>query len=104
MMKRSEAAIRGLQYKKDVLKNFAVFTGKHLRWSLFVIKLEALQLFYKEAPTQVFSCEYCKFFKDTNLKNIYKWMLLNINVIVLFNQVFCLFFVLLIYNFHFHFQ
>ena len=26
--------------KKDVLKNLANFTGKHLRWSLFLIKLK----------------------------------------------------------------
>ena len=25
--------------EKDVLKNFAIFTGKHLRWSFFLIKL-----------------------------------------------------------------
>ena len=25
--------------KKAVLKNFAIFTGKHLRWSFFLIKL-----------------------------------------------------------------
>ena len=27
--------------KKDVLKNFANFTGKHLQWSLFLIKSKA---------------------------------------------------------------
>ena len=25
----------------DVLKNFVIFTGKHLCWSLFLIKLQA---------------------------------------------------------------
>ena len=30
-------------YKKAVLKNFAIFTGKHLCWSLFLIKLQALR-------------------------------------------------------------
>ena len=30
-----------LFYKKTVLKHFAIFTGKHLYWSLFLIKLEA---------------------------------------------------------------
>ena len=29
--------------KKAVLKNFAVFTGKRLRWSLFLIKLQAFR-------------------------------------------------------------
>ena len=35
--------------KKDVLRNFAKFTGKHLRQSLFFNKLW----------TQGFSCEFC---------------------------------------------
>ena len=32
-------------FKIGVLKNFAIFTGKHLRWSLFLIKLQALTFF-----------------------------------------------------------
>ena len=28
-------------FKTDVLKNFAIFAGKHLHWSLFLIKLHA---------------------------------------------------------------
>ena len=28
-------------FLKGVLKNFAIFTGKHLRYSLFLIKLQA---------------------------------------------------------------
>ena len=31
----------GVFYKKAVLKNFAIFTGKHLCWSLFLIKVKA---------------------------------------------------------------
>ena len=42
-------------YKKAVLKNFAIFTGKQLRWGLYLIKLEA----------RLFSCEHCKIFKNT---------------------------------------
>ena len=44
-------------YKKAVLKNFSIFTGKYLCWSLFLTKL---QLYLKETPAQVFSCEYCE--------------------------------------------
>ena len=29
--------------KKDVRKTFAIFTGKHLCWSLFLLKLKALR-------------------------------------------------------------
>ena len=28
-------------FKVDVLKNFVIFTAKYLRWSLFLIKLQA---------------------------------------------------------------
>ena len=46
---------RRYPFKKAVLKNFAIFVGKHLYWSLFLIKLQS--------PTQPFSCEYCEIFK-----------------------------------------
>ena len=51
-------------YKKAIFKNFAIFTGKHLCWSLFLINFikKRLQL------TQVFSWEYCKNFKNTYYK------------------------------------
>ena len=42
--------------KIGVLKKFAIFTGKHLCWGLFLIKL--LGFYSKEAPKQVFSCEH----------------------------------------------
>ena len=43
--------------KKDVLKNFAKFTGKHLCQSIFFNKVAGL--------AQVFSCEFCKILKNT---------------------------------------
>ena len=43
--------------KRAVLKNLAIFTEKHLHWSLFRPS--------KETPTQVFFCEYCQIFKST---------------------------------------
>ena len=57
---------RSCSVKKGFLKNFADFTGKHLYVSLFLIKLpEGLQLYLKETPTQLFSCEICQIFEDT---------------------------------------
>ena len=47
-------------FKIGVLKNFANFTGKHLRWSIFLTKLQALR-----SPTQLFSYEICELFKNT---------------------------------------
>ena len=43
---------RDVFYKKAVLKDFAIFTGKHLCRSIFLIK------------RQVFSCEYWDNFKN----------------------------------------
>ena len=40
---------------KKAVKNIAIFTGKHLGWSLILLKYP---------PTQVFSCEYCEIFKN----------------------------------------
>ena len=34
--------------KKAALKNLAIFTGKHLRWSLFLIKLQALNTYFEK--------------------------------------------------------
>ena len=54
--------------KKWFLKNFAILTGKHLCWSLFLIKLK-LQAFRpatllkRDSNTDV-SCEYCEMFKN----------------------------------------
>ena len=43
--------------KKKVLKNFRIFTGKHLCWSLLLMKIQAFKpvTLLKETPTQVFS-------------------------------------------------
>ena len=63
--------------KKDVLRNFVKFTGKHLCQSqffnevadsraLFNYLLNLLTLFIKkETLAQVFSCEFCEISKNT---------------------------------------
>ena len=57
--------------KKAIFKNFAIFTGKHLFWSLFLIKLHAWR-----KKTQVFRVDIVKFLRKPTLKNIFKWQLL----------------------------
>ena len=47
-------------FKTSVTRNFAIFTGKHLCWSLFL----KFNLVPKETSTQLFSCEYCKVFMN----------------------------------------
>ena len=57
---------RSCSVKRGVPKNFTIFTGKHLCWSLFLINLpKGLQLQWKETSTLVFSCAYCEIFKNT---------------------------------------
>ena len=53
-----EAATTGALSKKGVLRNFAKFTGKHLRQSLF---------FNKVTLARVFSCKFCEISKNTFL-------------------------------------
>ena len=62
--------------KKAVLKNFAMFTRKHLLWSLFLIKVQTFRPanLLKWTPTQTFCCEYCE--RAPILKNICERLLL----------------------------
>ena len=50
-------------FKISVLINFVMFTRKHLHCSFILVKLQALTLL-KKTPTQVFSCQYWKIFKN----------------------------------------
>ena len=55
--------------KKDVFKNFAKFTGKHLCQSLFFNKVAHLStavLLKKRFLAQVFFCEFCGIFKNAS--------------------------------------
>ena len=58
-------------YKKVVLENFAIFTGKQLGF-LFnkVASLQARNFFKKEIPTQLFPVDIAKFLRLPILKNI----------------------------------
>ena len=47
-----------------VLKNFSIFTGKHLCWSLFLMKSHRPVTLLKERFQHVFSCEYGEVFKN----------------------------------------
>ena len=55
-------------FKIVILKKFAELPRKHLCWSVFLIKKQAWRPAYlskkKETTIQVFSCEYCEFFKS----------------------------------------
>ena len=57
---------RGALSKKGVLKNFAKFTGKHQRQSLFFNKVNFIK---KETLAQVFSCKFCEILRTPVLQN-----------------------------------
>ena len=40
---KNRSSHRRCSIYKDISKNFAIFTGKHLCWSLFLIKLQAFR-------------------------------------------------------------
>ena len=46
-----------------VLKNFVIFTGKHLCWSLFLIKLQACKFIEKRLQHWCFPLHVKKFFR-----------------------------------------
>ena len=66
----------GMFYKKDAFKNFADFTGKYLRWSLFLIKLQACNIIKKRLQCRCFLVEISKFLRIPFLKNICDQILL----------------------------
>ena len=49
------------------LKNLVIFTGKHLSWGLFLIKLQTFRLaiFFKRDSNICVSCGYCEIFKNS---------------------------------------
>ena len=69
----TEAVFRRCSVKKDVIKNFAKFTGKHLCGSLSFDKVASLK---KKIPTNVFSCEFCETSKSTFFTEQHRWLLL----------------------------
>ena len=62
--------------KRSVLNNFANFTGKHLCWSLFLIKLQACHFIKKRFRHRCFPVNTAKFLRTPILKNIYKRLFL----------------------------
>ena len=69
---------REVFFKKAVLKYFAIFTGKHLYWSLCSVKFQASRsaILLKKTPTQMFFRKYYEFLRTSILKNIRKRLLI----------------------------
>ena len=65
-----------------VLKNFVIFTGKHLCWSLFLIKLQAWKFIEKSLQHWCFPLHVKKLSRTPILKNIREQLLLIILLVL----------------------
>ena len=72
----SRSSLSQMFFRISVLKNFGNFIGKHQRWSIVSIKLQAWTLLKRDS-TQVFSCEICDIFKNTFFTEHLRRLLLN---------------------------
>ena len=63
----SESSHRRYSVKINVLNNFTNFTGKHLCWSLFLIKKNFIK---KRVQHRCFSARFGNFLRTSILKNI----------------------------------
>ena len=64
--KSAESEDSQMFFKISVLKNFSMFTGKNLFWSLLLLKFEAFSpaiFLIRDSNTVVFS-KYCKIYKN----------------------------------------
>ena len=69
-------------FKIDVFKNFAIFTGIHRCWSIFLIKLqEACNFIKKKLPHRWFSVNIAKFLRTPFYKEHLWWLLLNVELV-----------------------
>ena len=78
VIKTSEVFTKRFFIKNRVLKNFAKFTGNYLFQSLFFNKVFFIFFIKKDTLTQVFSCEFCKIFKNTFFMRYIRWLLLKV--------------------------
>ena len=65
---------------KQIIKNFAIFIGKRLCWSLFITKLQAYRpaiLLKRDSKHSCFPVNIAKFLRTPILKNICERLLLN---------------------------
>ena len=72
----AEALARRCSIKKDVSRNFAKFSGKHLCQSLFFNEVAACNFIKKEALAQVFLVNFAKFLRTYFLTEHLPWLLL----------------------------
>ena len=66
-------------FKVGVLKSYAIFAGKHLRWSLFLINLQSFgpaTLLKRNSDKGAFLCILQKFLRTAYFIDHFRWLLL----------------------------
>ena len=66
---RATARVLHVFFNKGILKNYAIFTGKHLCWSLFLMKLQACNFIKKRLQQRYFPVNFAKFLRTHFLEN-----------------------------------
>ena len=66
-LKKSKSSRSQIIFELSSIKNFAIITGTHLFWGLFLIKLQALRpaIFLKSGSNTGVSYGYCRLFKNS---------------------------------------
>ena len=79
-LKKSKSSRSQMFFEISSIKNFAIFTGKHLCWGLGLIKLHACRpaTFLKRDSNTGVSCGYCEIFKNSFFKENLRWLLLTV--------------------------
>ena len=79
-LKKSKSGRLQLFFELSGIKNFAIFTGKHLYSGPFLIKLQVFRptTFLKRDSNTGVSCGYCEIFKNSFFKENLRWLLLTV--------------------------
>ena len=66
-LEKSKSSRSQIIFEISSIKNFAIFTGKHLFWGLFLIKLQVFRpaTFLKRDSNKGVSCGYCEIFQNS---------------------------------------
>ena len=70
LMRMHRSSCSQIFLKIGVLKKFAIFTGKHLCWSLFSIKLQACNLTKKRFQYKCFPVNIAKFKSNVFIEHV----------------------------------
>ena len=73
-LKQSKSSRSQIFFQTSSLKDFTIFTGKHLCWGLVLIKLQT----FLETPTQVFPVVIVKFLRTAFFIENIRWLLLTV--------------------------